>query len=65
MKDTNCALTAADLPELRRNIRSQFERHRGIAKNDFSRIEFLIRSGEKQLKLFRDPTVTGVSSAGN
>lgn len=63
--DPNCGLTVDQLPEVRRNIRMQFEKNRNVSKTDFMRIEYLIRNGEKQLKAFKNPTVTGISSAGS
>mmetsp|Transcript_73057 Transcript_73057/g.116529 ORF Transcript_73057/g.116529 Transcript_73057/m.116529 type:complete len:93 (+) Transcript_73057:788-1066(+) len=64
VKDPNCTLTKEDLPMVQRNIRVQFEKHRDVSKKDFMRIEYLIRSGEKQLKMFKSPTVTGITTAG-
>ena len=65
IKDPNCKLTKEEFPSVRMNIRYQFEKNRNVPKTDFMRIEYLIRQGEKQLKMFKNPTVTGISSAGS
>lgn len=64
VNDPHCKLTSNELPIVRRGIRAEFEKHRDISKKDFMRIEFLIRSGENQLKNFKNPSVTGISHVG-
>lgn len=40
--------------------RSEFERHRAIARKDFNRIEHLLRRGTRQLDVLKQADVGGV-----
>ena len=62
VKNHECSLTEEESMIVRNNIRENFESNRNVDAKNFMKIEFLIRSGEKQLKMFKDPSVTGLAN---
>eukprot|EP00039_Didymoeca_costata_P028307 m.20622 g.20622 ORF g.20622 m.20622 type:complete len:82 (+) comp6901_c0_seq1:145-390(+) len=45
-------------------IRFEFEKGKGMSRNNFMGIEHAIRSGRKKLELFKSPHVTTISRKG-
>ena len=62
IKDPKCALQSQHRAMVQRNLREKFEQNRSIKRNQFQKIDFLLRQGRKQLQLFQSPHVTGFSA---
>lgn len=62
VKDNNCSLNENESKIVRNNIRQNFESNKNVDIKNYMKIEFLIRAGEKQLKLFKDPNCTGLAN---
>jgi succinate dehydrogenase assembly factor 1 len=41
--------------------RAEFERHRGVDRRDFARVEALLRRGQRQLSMLSAADVTGIA----
>jgi succinate dehydrogenase assembly factor 1 len=43
-------------------IKTQFRKDSKVSKNEFEAIEYLIRKGEKQLNLLKNPQTTSITN---
>ncbi|ODQ51775.1 hypothetical protein SAICODRAFT_59404 [Saitoella complicata NRRL Y-17804] len=47
-------------PHFKHFIRSEFQKNMGLSKKDFSTVEFLVRKGNRQLEMYRNPGIKDI-----